>query len=480
VLTPLLVNSVDRLMDVNYFKSENSVYIYHLVQSSDNVYKLVFYRMNNIHTIDYVTEWSFTDVQSEPKVQVFGHSSNMGNNVLADEVDSQRMLVMIYTESEVKVIAYSDSILTIPFNNSKSVSTFYTVTTSDTTIESATIYSTGMRRFDVSASTCTNTVGSSGLDVKLIVSLHQLNDTESIVLIRDIPEFRNYDQDVDTTKDPLNPALRPDTFDCNNGYLDENNQCTLPEESQIIIPFRVQNLQVRFPSLPFKMSSATKNTVCSNIFKRSSDNYKCLASIPDPTCRYQIAQYFRSNPFFWINSLYIVGENDRILIYGLRQSLQSEILQVSFLNEVKAIGRIIDISISGNGQHIMMAVARRGWEINSVVRLTEICDTLKKKHSLFLSQYEEICRNYPEITSIDLNQFGMYASSCFSSVGCEQLDKWTVQYPLQPGYYTMRPSYLTLCEPGSFCINGLKSPCTSGFVCPRSGMVQPEVSKIIL
>jgi len=68
--------------------------------------------------------------------------------------------------------------------------------------------------------------------------------------------------------------------------------------------------------------------------------------------------------------------------------------------------------------------------------------------------------------------FLQIASSCLLGTHCasfltEHIDR------VPDGFYSMYFFDMNACEPGYFCMQGIRQPCPTGFICPYPGMINP-------
>ncbi|CUG89279.1 ABC transporter, putative [Bodo saltans] len=142
-------------------------------------------------------------------------------------------------------------------------------------------------------------------------------------------------------------------------------------------------------------------------------------------------------------------------------------------NEVSFLGNVSNIYVSENGMHMLTAVDRHAWELESQTRYTEICERLAKDpHDPFLQSYAAGCASAPA-QSVNINAFTQYASYCSFNMYCPSLDQLEVAMP-PDRYYADRPAVSKICPKGYFCAAGQKIECPQGFYCDEDGLMAPK------
>lgn len=142
-------------------------------------------------------------------------------------------------------------------------------------------------------------------------------------------------------------------------------------------------------------------------------------------------------------------------------------------NEISFLGNVSSVYVSDNGMHMLTAVDRHAWELESQSRFAEICDQVAKKPSdSFLKPYAAECAATPP-QSVNINAFTQYASYCSFNMYCPSLDQIEVAVP-PDRYYADRPAVTKICPPGYFCVAGQKIECPQGFYCDEEGLLAPK------
>lgn len=152
------------------------------------------------------------------------------------------------------------------------------------------------------------------------------------------------------------------------------------------------NLQFACESLQF--INATQYSEC---VAKIQQTFKCDLDYIRSNISFPIVDSLLSN--FLQIALFIGDESNKISVIGIQPVFNStnEII-VEKINEIMLVGKIEDAIISSNGQHLIAAVTRKKWELDSMNRFLQVCQKLKTDpFNTFLSQYESYCKTIPQL-----------------------------------------------------------------------------------
>ena len=178
---------------------------------------------------------------------------------------------------------------------------------------------------------------------------------------------------------------------------------------------------------------------------------------------------------FLMTILVVQHDTSQVSLFGSQQ-LYSTPYDVTFrnLNTLDYLGKVLDVHMSPNAQHLFVSIERTKWQLVSIDRLRVICETLADDpDNAFLSEYQVACDESDEDERvIDTKQFAQYASLCPPGSYCPSLYREYISSVGQ-GSYTEKPSQVKDCTPGSFCPQGTKVDCPIGYTCPGVGNTMP-------
>lgn len=148
---------------------------------------------------------------------------------------------------------------------------------------------------------------------------------------------------------------------------------------------------------------------------------------------------------------------------------------LTFINSITALGRIFDLYISNNGQHMYMAQTRYRYELASLERFKLICDMLNNDpdSAVFLEKYKFYCLQFPP-SPPDIRQFGMFTSSCSNGILCNDFDNYVVESTVHAGHFVFNHLTQVECPPGVYCSSGVINMCPKGFKCDIPGLALPR------
>lgn len=297
--------------------------------------------------------------------------------------------------------------------------------------------------------------------------------------IRQMPEFYQYEEP--SVRQVLNPGNRPNNFNCVNQYL-ENGVCKDPVIYQQTLDEKPSLILHRYSNEIKYSTNTTSTSRCEGLRTIDYSRYlQCIqieSSIRCPLDYYQnttselLSQVYERS----LHSLLFIslGDSNRVLIFGVQPILCSnnEVL-IAKMNDISFAGNIIDMEVSQNGQYLLSTITRDKWELDSIIRFQNICRTLEKDpDNMFLYPYADSCKSFPNV-SLDINQFGQFASVCPPGSLCPSLNE-NIMTTVKEKRYTFRPNMERICNPGFFCQNGVQVDCPQGFTCPFFGMTKPE------
>eukprot|EP00808_Paulinella_micropora_P013567 g50285.t1 len=159
--------------------------------------------------------------------------------------------------------------------------------------------------------------------------------------------------------------------------------------------------------------------------------------------------------------------------------------RLKLLDDLYFVGRVQDFYASENSLHLQVTVSRARFDIEGMLRLEEICQTLNESgyNNTFLAGYTKGCKRALEATGDlpgppNVNDFAWYTSSCPPGVYCPSYSGFWM-YPstgedtITPGLYTRRSNERLECHKGFFCYMGTLQQCPIGYVCPEVEMGKP-------
>lgn len=388
-----------------------------------------------------------------------------------------RSLIMLNNDKEVKILEFAPGRnLNIKFGDFNSENSFYF--SSLDIITTVHLMGETVRRVNQTISNCTTIFGNTpSQNMYLMIGLYNEETRTSSFTVRHIPEFAYYTF-KDENPDPYNPARRMIPFNCVNGYFDENTRlCKTPWNYLKTTESKVLQIQTSYFGIE-RNFLRNPVSVCDLLLRVDYSLYLICRSLLTRRieCELNLIKTFGAAILqkFWFHHINLV-HHDSVTIYGAQFSLNStNELIIEPFNNLPLGNPILDFQVSPNGQHMFSTYARKRWQIDSIKRYGEICQILEDDpNNPFLIPYSEFClRDIPK--KIDINQFGHYASLCFPGMFCPSISNNLI-YPVNEGFYTLLPRTMQICEPGYFCINGYRSKCPIGFICPDYKLSRPKI-----
>lgn len=301
-------------------------------------------------------------------------------------------------------------------------------------------------------------IGNYSRDVWVFIALH--NSTHSYMYVMSLTELTFIPNDNSTFDNPLGlpetfgtPAF-PCDFDTEVYFYDpitREAKCQVRVTSLYVMPVHA-NVTDLTSRIIAQRSAATTGNGTSSSTSNSLDslNDHALIFASQATSVSVFAMY--SVPDNLTNSFSIVFQP---------------------YNQIGFLGNVSSVYVSDNGMHLLTAVNRNAWELESQTRYAEICDALTKNpDDVFLQPFASQCASMAPQT-VNLNAFTQYASYCSFNLYCPSLDQLEVDVP-PDRYYADRPAVAKICPKGYFCTAGQKIECPQGFFCDEEGLMAPK------
>jgi ABC-type multidrug transport system ATPase subunit len=173
-------------------------------------------------------------------------------------------------------------------------------------------------------------------------------------------------------------------------------------------------------------------------------------------------------PMIKPSSLFILGKT----IYMSPDETFGE-YQLSVINEMTFIGKVLDLFVSQNGHHIYASLSRLKYELLSLIRFQEICEILVvSPDNIFLQRFKLYCSIFAP-SPVDIRQFGMLTSSCSNGILCDSFASSKVESDVLPGYFIFNHLTQVKCVPGTYCTHGTINMCPLGYQCGHEGLAAP-------
>ncbi|CUG91595.1 Hypothetical protein, putative, partial [Bodo saltans] len=177
------------------------------------------------------------------------------------------------------------------------------------------------------------------------------------------------------------------------------------------------------------------------------------------------------------HALIFASQGNKVTVFAMYSSALNDTnyfgLTFQPYNEISFLGNVSSVYVSENGMHLLTAVDRQAWELESQTRFLEICKKLEEDpKDPFLQPYAADCVATPA-QAVNLNAFTQYASYCSFNMYCPSLDQLEVTMPADR-YYADRPAVSKICPKGFFCSAGQKIECPQGFYCDEEGLLAPK------
>ncbi|KAJ6229696.1 abc transporter g family member 28 [Anaeramoeba flamelloides] len=191
-----------------------------------------------------------------------------------------------------------------------------------------------------------------------------------------------------------------------------------------------------------------------------------------------LSEYYYSNSHYHV--LHLGSDDQYIDIYAIQAelceantySIRNKNFVTWKMSRLQAIGPITSMYVTPNSQHTFFTITRKKWEIKTVERFGEICADLEEDRTdIFLQSYLDYCDQLNGI-KFDSNNFAQYSSSCTIAMNCPS-DSQALYYEPPKGWYTYRPTNITICPKGHFCRHGSLITCPKGYYCPDEEMGEP-------
>ena len=506
------------IIDVTQLKmlrepTSQNIYSVALAKISQYKYQLIFIQVVRDGEHRIVVTWDITLPNGNEKVNFdwthqhgnFSENAPMRVNdaiFFANRYSSARALIVIHTDSQVRVFEFSDksTSMQIDFTKQDILSTFYTAPAFSKITYSYLITETIRRPMTLNRfSTCSNTQFPPSQNIFLAVGLKQNYNGPSAevyhLVLHHINEFNQY---TFYGSSQTNPANRPSDFKCQpSEFIDTNGDCSANIENYRSFDAEIVTIRSRFNDVNETVAGYTTynatghlnpQTFCglSYPLQISNRKQKCLEMAQDITCEIDIlngglGDERNLQPFFlgyWQENIYITKKDLSIEIHSLSMDLDSLNTQaygtLTKLNRFKTLGYPIDVFITPNNQHVFISVSRKQWEIKSMERYALVCSTLKTDpDNVFLKPFKDECELVPA-QPINENQFALLASVCLKGNLCSFFRKNLITKSASQGTFVYRSLTEFPCIPGSYCVAGIRIPCPVGFICHDFGMAAPR------
>lgn len=461
------------LLSVQLVSTRTTMYVALLFKTA-TAFKIEWRKFDNFDTFAF--EWNVFNtrvLKFEPKRH---YGDFAANSMTIMGARQSRTLIMMNSDDEVKIVElYGERNINVKFGDVNSENSFL-FANRGTKITSVSLFGETVRRVNVTISNCTQIFGNTpSQNMYLLVGLNNDQTNENHLLVKHIPEFSSF-VFRDEVPDPLNPARRRTPFTCVNGYFDEETRlCKLPWQYENFVAKRIES--IRYNYFGFERNFLSNPVSICDVLQRIDQSlYLICRSIiaRQIECELTLIKMFGKTLLqkFWYHNIYATYEGG-VYIWGAQFSLNTtNEMVIEQFNNIPLSNPILDFQVSANGQHMFSTYSRKKWQIDSIKRYGQICSELEKNPTNpFLVYYQEICsRDLPR--TIDINQFGHYASMCFPGLYCPSLSNNQMSL-VNEGYYTLLPRSMQICEPGYYCINGYRSRCPIGFSCPERKLSRP-------
>ncbi|KAL9655604.1 hypothetical protein ABK040_002268 [Willaertia magna] len=410
-----------------------------------------------------------------------------------------RNLILIHNDKEVRIFDFDDFSpdITIDFTQKDLKTTFYEAP-NDSVITYAYLMLEKVRRpikLDYSTN-CRNVEYPISQNLFIVIGLK--SQAKHQLVYHHVHEFVHFNF-ASSFYDLQNPVNRPSSFNCQPGqyYDDLTDSCNNNVEQEFDIPEEVTFITSRFMDVnetvngfPSYSDDGSLNprifcemeNIESPFFKPSYE--KCVNDSAKVKCEADIftgtmdsLNLFTFFYAYWQENIHVAYKNNSIGVFGAsihlgNDNTQAQLTIVS-LNNLDSMGKITDLYISENNQHLFISVSRKQWELESIKRYGLICETLKTDpDNVFLKPFADECK---EITppSINENQFALISSSCLNGKLCSYFTRNLMRQDIEPGNFVYRSMTEIPCLMGSYCIFGYRIPCPVGYMCPDFGLSAP-------
>lgn len=375
---------------------------------------------------------------------------------------ASRMLFLLYSNSQAKIIAYTKQNLTIYFDDQNRIENVYT----DSAKQISTAYAMveKLRRVFISKSNCTHVEAPPSENINLLVTRTDSVTLQSSLEFRNLPEFANCSF-ASASIDPLNPAMK--NVLCPNQYYDyPSSKCKDARQYMFSLgAYKPILMKERFVHLPTQVDGIREliddyinpSAVCElmkdkfPVFYRECYDMFLNGTSCDVDLFKKMSDLILDNLMtrFLYSVVFIATEEKKVLVFGAQQKLDTaDELLIDKFNELSFLGQVKDLELSANGQHLFVPVTRRLFELQAISRYEEICNSLKSDpDNVFLKGYRDACIATPpryaqpnsnlHCRQINLNQYAQYVSSCQSGVYCPSLMQNQIS-PVEDGYFTVR------------------------------------------
>jgi hypothetical protein len=499
---------VQRVIDIQMFMYNDARYATLFVVEHSGEGKLYFYDIPYDGEPPVVAVWTIVSSQMNSlTIQHLEHHSNysiQAMSVTHSKPQTTRHLFVFSDTRQVRIYQYMEENIDINLDVSDPLSTFYAASDSHN-ITAVHVFADSIRRplsHDYDSLTCDNVQYQPAQSIYIVAAQQDLTQKTVQTYVHLVPEFSILTEE---TKESNNPVLRPQSFNCKPGQYIENNECTQALELAITAdePYqktKIVKIKTGFMDVPdFGLLSAYNGSrinppvlceVLSTFAYTRSDRQQwkseCLEMISSIECDIDL---FNGNAqdivgsltaFFyqyWKTQIFAVLETDQTFVYSQSLWLDDTFgnFKLDLTNTLSAPGRVLDIYVTLNGQHVFSSVVKKHHEVVATMRFLEICGILADtKNDTFLNPYNEICNQFPP-RNFSISDFAVVGSSCPDNMLCPSFFKPITIRDFDPGSYISRAFGYRTCPSGSYCINGIRMECPMGLLCDSRSQPMPNV-----
>ncbi|KAJ3446436.1 abc transporter g family member [Anaeramoeba flamelloides] len=465
----------DHIQDIlPFYYDQKSYLLIHAIESDKQIAQILRFESNGD-----ITELPTKTLHTSNKVQI-SLAEHYGNWYYEDDINSHNisdidLLMVFQQEKRIDIIKFNEddaSEILFGEGDDDTLYNFYKISSeSETVIKSAGVYDEYFRRAEQynpeqtdanyhPYKTWTNPFAANQLWIAMVVTngLDSDFDYENALVLVNLPEFR-FNM---TNSWVMDPAVK--TLTCTElNQVDVGNGCDDRRIYQHELPFEGNHISI---------SRKDPGEGDSDLVTEIQDG----KSAQDP---YKANMYYSNSNY---HVLHVSSAEKTILVFAAQELICTNVTMecdnfgmiIQKQSKIQTIGKIKEIYVSPNSQHLFISLSRKKWEILTFLRFSEICADLKKNESdVFLQVYKEKCDQFEEIT-VDSNNFGQYSSSCGIGVYCPTFDEPIYNEPAL-GYYTYRGGSLTKCPKGYYCRKGMQIPCPRGYYCDEEALYKPKL-----
>lgn len=491
------LSSNEILDELKLFSNNGELFISFITKSLDESFKLYIYKIlpdgiiiNLYSPIKFIHASEYLDMKVVPHFCNFNSSYN--SIYVEDATEYTRSIILIHDSKRAFLFSLpnlndSEVPFEIDLRNTNTFSRILDLNDNTKKLIRAHLVLESIRHVDLNLSNCTYIKDKHNSQRgHFVFVLQDLNTFENRLNIMNLPEFEKYIYNNETNwLNPLERTVICSNFEywngssCSKSYLKEITSKIESSDSQPI-------LRHRFVATPTVKSTQGVRTyqiedIC-NLFISSESNDLC--KIFKSNCMIEAVKSPFHNLVYerFMHDVLFLATNNIIETFDLITdpfNSTKPVFEIFNASTIYAVGKILDMYVSQNAAHMFLAVSRYKWEFNSSLRYEEACNIFQSGSDdivnlEFKKKFEnlgKLCNILPA-TRPDLNFFSQFVTSCPPGFMCPSLRNFVLnRVPM--GYYSIKTNQAIPCPKGSFCIYGIKLPCTPGMICNEEKMIKP-------